>query len=71
MLSLGDGLTDDTAAINKATSDGGRCGADCGSSTIYPAVVYFPPWNVSCQLAHRAVLQHGISGGCKSFQFGF
>ncbi|CAG8005098.1 unnamed protein product [Penicillium nalgiovense] len=40
-----DGLTDDTAAINKAISDGGRCGADCGSSTIYPAVVYFPPGN--------------------------
>lgn len=31
------------AAINKAISDGDRCGADCGSSTIYPAVVFFPP----------------------------
>jgi polygalacturonase len=39
----GDGVTDDTAAINRAISDGGRCGANCGSSTIYPAVVYFPP----------------------------
>jgi hypothetical protein len=39
----GDGTTDDTAAINRAVSDGGRCGANCGSSTIYPAVVYFPP----------------------------
>ncbi|KAK1145845.1 hypothetical protein N8T08_003791 [Aspergillus melleus] len=39
----GDGVTDDTAAINLAISDGGRCGADCGSSTIYPAFVYFPP----------------------------
>jgi hypothetical protein len=39
----GDGVTDDTAAINLAISDGGRCGANCGSSTIYPAVVYFPP----------------------------
>ncbi|KAH7329285.1 LysM domain protein [Stachybotrys elegans] len=39
----GDGRTDDTAAINKAISDGGRCGATCGSSTIRPATVYFPP----------------------------
>ncbi|OBT80414.1 hypothetical protein VF21_00738 [Pseudogymnoascus sp. 05NY08] len=39
----GDGVTDDTKAINLAVSSGGRCGPDCGSSTIYPAVVYFPP----------------------------
>ncbi|KAI9371139.1 pectin lyase-like protein [Aspergillus egyptiacus] len=39
----GDGYTDDTAAINRAISDGGRCGESCGSSTIYPAFVYFPP----------------------------
>ena len=39
---VGDGMMDDTAAINKAVADGGRCGADCGSSTIYPVVVYFP-----------------------------
>lgn len=34
-----------SAAINRAIADGGRCGANCGSSTIYPAVVYFPPGN--------------------------
>jgi glucan 1,3-beta-glucosidase len=38
----GDGVTDDTAAINAAISDGARCGKGCGSSTTTPAVVYFP-----------------------------
>ncbi|KAK1763224.1 hypothetical protein QBC33DRAFT_459731 [Phialemonium atrogriseum] len=40
----GDGVSDDTAAINRAISDGGRCGpGTCGSSTTTPAIVYFPP----------------------------
>lgn len=38
----GDGVTDDTAAIQLAISDGGRCGASCPSSSVYPATVYFP-----------------------------
>lgn len=38
----GDGKTDDTAAINRAISDGGRCGPECGASTKVPAVIYFP-----------------------------
>ncbi|WYZ42188.1 hypothetical protein EsH8_V_001083 [Colletotrichum jinshuiense] len=38
----GDGIHDDTAAINLAISDGGRCGAGCPSSTLFPATVYFP-----------------------------
>jgi len=39
---LGDGVTDDTAAINSAVNAGGRCGEGCASSTTTPAVVYFP-----------------------------
>ncbi|KAJ5889305.1 exo-beta-1-3-glucanase [Penicillium tannophilum] len=38
----GNGVTDDTAAINAAISDGGSCGEGCSSSTTTPAVVYFP-----------------------------
>ncbi|WPH03444.1 Hypothetical protein R9X50_00632400 [Acrodontium crateriforme] len=38
----GDGSTDDTAAINNALSSGTRCGQGCNSSTISPAIVYFP-----------------------------
>ncbi|KAI8255747.1 hypothetical protein K4K56_007772 [Colletotrichum sp. SAR 10_98] len=38
----GDGVHDDTAAINLAISDGGRCGAGCPASTQFPATVYFP-----------------------------
>ncbi|KAI2603198.1 glycoside hydrolase family 55 protein [Hypoxylon fragiforme] len=39
----GDGKTDDTAAINKAISDGNRCApGGCLSSSTTNAVVYFP-----------------------------
>ncbi|KAI0082779.1 exo-beta-1,3-glucanase [Panus rudis PR-1116 ss-1] len=39
----GDGVTDDTAAINAAMSSGSRCGGGtCDSSTITPAIIYFP-----------------------------
>ncbi|KAF1986774.1 glycoside hydrolase family 55 protein [Aulographum hederae CBS 113979] len=39
----GDGATDDTAAINTAIADGSRCGKGCDSSTVRPAIIYFPP----------------------------
>lgn len=38
----GDGVTDDTAAINAAIALGSRCGQGCDSSTTTPALVYFP-----------------------------
>lgn len=38
----GDGVTDDTAAINAALQSGGRCGRGCASTTTTPALVYFP-----------------------------
>ncbi|KAI9356555.1 pectate lyase superfamily protein-domain-containing protein [Zopfochytrium polystomum] len=38
----GDGVADDTAAINAAISAGNRCGQGCDSSTTTPAIVYFP-----------------------------
>ncbi|OZJ02108.1 hypothetical protein BZG36_05282 [Bifiguratus adelaidae] len=38
----GDGVTDDTAAINMAISSGVRCGQGCDSSTTQPARVFFP-----------------------------
>lgn len=38
----GDGVSDDTSCINMAISSGGRCGANCGSSTVEPGLIYFP-----------------------------
>ncbi|PSS03376.1 exo-beta-1,3-glucanase-like protein [Coniella lustricola] len=38
----GDGVTDDTAAINAAITAGSRCGQGCDSTTATPAIVYFP-----------------------------
>ncbi|RAL59765.1 hypothetical protein DID88_000394 [Monilinia fructigena] len=40
---VGDGVTDDTAAITAAISAGNRCGKGCDSTTVTPALVYFPP----------------------------
>ncbi|EJF66026.1 exo-beta-1,3-glucanase [Dichomitus squalens] len=45
---VGDGVTDDTAAINNAISSGTRCGEGCDSTTTQPAVVYFPSGYAAC-----------------------
>lgn len=39
----GDGASDDTDAINQAITAGTRCGQGCDSTTVKPALVYFPP----------------------------
>lgn len=38
----GDGVTDDTVALNNCLALGNRCGKDCDSTTITPAILYFP-----------------------------
>lgn len=38
----GDGVSDDTNAINMAISYGDRCGSQTDSTTTTPALVYFP-----------------------------
>ncbi|KIM34208.1 glycoside hydrolase family 55 protein [Serendipita vermifera MAFF 305830] len=40
---IGDGVADDTAAINAAIADQNRCGLGCKSSTTTAGLVYFPP----------------------------
>jgi len=39
---VGDGVTDDTEAINAAIVDGNRCGLDCGNTFAQGALIYFP-----------------------------
>lgn len=49
---MGDGVADDTAAINRAASDGARCGQLCGSTTVTGALVYFPVYFFAFQLSY-------------------
>jgi glucan 1,3-beta-glucosidase len=40
---VGDGVTDDYPAIQRAIVDGNRCGANCNATSTRGAIVYFPP----------------------------
>ncbi|KAK6356098.1 hypothetical protein TWF718_000473 [Orbilia javanica] len=51
----GDGVTDDTDAINAAASAGGRCEGDCGSSSVLGALVYFPS---GTYIISKPIFQH-------------
>jgi glucan 1,3-beta-glucosidase len=55
---VGDGVADDTACINTAISSGGRCGQGCGSSTIQPALIYFPK---GTYLIHGPIIMYYFS----------
>lgn len=63
---VGDGATDDTAAINRAASwlsqenSDERCGEDCGQTTRLGAVVYFPVSNNyrTCKCTRLGVKSH-------------
>ncbi|KAJ3160264.1 hypothetical protein HK101_000933 [Irineochytrium annulatum] len=55
---VGDGLHDDTLAINAAISSGNRCGRDCGASgtsTLTPALVFLP---AGTYLISSSILQY-------------
>jgi len=51
----GDGVTDDTDAINRAITDGNRCGEGCSGSSTKGALIYFPPGKY---LVRRPLVQH-------------
>ena len=38
----GDGVTDDTTAINDAITDLDPCGEGCGQTSVQASVIYFP-----------------------------
>lgn len=73
----GDGVTDDTAAIQRAVVQGNRCGPSaCESSTNTPAIVYFPEgtYLISSsiidyyytQVWYSLVLRQGVADICRS-----
>lgn len=53
---IGDGTTDDTVAINKAMTEGNRCGANCDSQTTTPAILYFPPG--TCRISSPIIMYY-------------
>jgi hypothetical protein len=65
----GDGITDDTAAINRAMTDGNRCAPSyCESSTITPAIVYFPS---GTYVISRSIIDYYYTQVCQTISFGY
>lgn len=63
---VGDGRADDTAAIQRAMSEGGRCGpGGCQSSTKTPALVYFPQ---GTYLISASLIDYYYTQVCSLFQ---
>jgi len=63
---VGDGVADDTAAINNAISSGGRCGSGCTSSSTSPAVIYFPPGTYKVSTPIEALYQSQLIGDARN-----
>jgi hypothetical protein len=54
----GDGVTDDTDALNALIADGNRCGEGCDSTTTTPAIIYFP---AGTYLVSKPIIQYYYS----------
>ncbi|ATY64012.1 LysM domain protein [Cordyceps militaris] len=69
---VGDGVTDDTDAIQKAISDGKRCGKGCPESSVSGAIVYFPSGTYrvdrSIVLYYNTQLVGGVKGAIPTIQ---
>jgi glucan 1,3-beta-glucosidase len=51
----GDGIKDDWEAIQRAITDGQRCGVDCSATSTRGAIIYFPPGKY---LISRPIVQY-------------
>ncbi|KAI0029202.1 exo-beta-1-3-glucanase [Vararia minispora EC-137] len=62
----GDGVTDDTAAINAAIQSGGRCTLGCSGESTTPATVFFPQGTYLVSSPIIAIYYTELVGDAKS-----